>query len=157
MSSSPATRGPFVGSMMRVAHQWVIEHVYARVLAAGYTDLSRAQVSIFHYPTPDGLRPTELAAVLEVTKQSVNSVLRDMEALGYLRVVRDARDGRARVIRLTAKGRRLETVVYDGAESAAGAFTELLGPRRFTQLHDALEQIVGAARDHRLPHVTRKS
>jgi DNA-binding MarR family transcriptional regulator len=127
--------------MMRIAHQWVLAQVYARVVAAGYEDLGRSHVAMFRYPTPDGLRPSELADQLQITKQSVNDLLGEMEERGYLVRVDDPTDGRARVIRLTAKGRQLEKTVYDGAQSAELAIAELLGPRHFTQLRDALETV----------------
>ena len=48
-------------------------------------------------------------------------------------------DGRARVIRLTAKGRRLEETIYAAAGAAQLQIEEILGPRRFAQLHSSLE------------------
>jgi len=142
VSSASEERGPYVGSMMRNAHQWVIELVYARVVAAGYDDLGRSQIAMFRYPTPDGLRPSQLADRLQITKQSVNDLLGEMEERGYLVRVPDPTDGRARVIRLTAKGRQLEAIVYDGAQSAERAIAELLGPRQFAQLRHSLEKVV---------------
>ena len=127
---------------MRVAHQWVLSHIYDAVVAAGYEDLGRAHVGLFRYPTTDGLRPTELAERIHVTKQSVNDVLRDMEDLGYLVRVPDATDGRARVIRLTERGRQLEDVIHEGAHSAESAIARSLGPRRFTQFRASLEEVV---------------
>lgn len=140
-----------MGSMMRIAHQWVLAHVYARVVAAGYEDLGRSHVGMFRYPTPDGLRPSELADQLQITKQSVNDLLGDMEARGYLVRVPDPTDGRARVIRLTAKGHHLEEIVYDGAQSAELAIAELLGPRRFAQLRHSLEKVVSHISESDLP------
>jgi len=127
---------------MRLAHQWILEQVYAGVVAAGFEDLGRAHVGMFRYPTPHGLRPSELADQLQITKQSVNDLLHDMEVRGYLVRVPDPSDGRARVIRLTAKGRQLEEIVYDGAQSAELAIAELLGPHRFAQLRRSLEEVV---------------
>ncbi len=130
-----------MGSMMRVAHQWVLDQVYAGVVAAGFEDLGRFHVSMFRYPTPDGQRPTALAEQLQITKQSVNDLIGDMEARGYLVREPDPTDGRARVIRLTAKGHQLDKTVYDAVGSAERAIADLLGPRRFAQLHDALEEV----------------
>lgn len=127
--------------MMRVAHQWVLNHVYANVVAAGFDDLGRFHVGMFRYPTPEGLRPTELAEQLGITKQSVNDLLGDMEQRGYLVRVPDPTDGRARVIRLTARGHHLEDTVYDAARSAEEEIAALLGPQRFAQLRSALELV----------------
>ena len=48
----------------------------------------------------------KLADQVGITKQSVNDLLGHLEGHGYLVRVPDPADGRARVIRLTAKGQR---------------------------------------------------
>jgi DNA-binding MarR family transcriptional regulator len=142
VSSASEERGPGVGSLTRITHQWVLAQVYAYVTTRGFEDLGRSQVGMFRYPTLDGLRPSELAERLQSTKQSVNDLVGEMEERGYLIRVPDDTDGRARVIRLTAEGRRLEQTAYEGARTAERAIIELLGPRRFAQLKRSLEEIV---------------
>ncbi len=100
--------------MLRVGWQFVWEQIFSGVLAAGYDDLNPAHISAFRYPTLDRQRPTELADQLQITKQSVNDLLGHLEQRGYLTREPDPTDGRARVIRLTAKGRRLEKTVNSG-------------------------------------------
>ena len=141
MSTARQERLPFVGSMMRTTLRWVLDHAYEHVVAAGFDDLGRAHVGVFRYPTAEGLRPSELADRLQITKQSVNDLLHDLEERGYLVREADPSDGRARVVRLTKKGRALEDVVYAGAESAQQAIAELLGVRRFAQFRDALTAV----------------
>ena len=43
------------------------------------------------------------------------------------------------MIRLTSKGRRLEQTIYAEAGAAQLRIAEILGPRRFAQLHSSLE------------------
>lgn len=50
----------------------------------------------------------------------------------------DSADGRARVIGLTPKGRRLQETIYGEARAAQLRIAEILGPRRFAQLHSSL-------------------
>ncbi|MBN9492689.1 MarR family transcriptional regulator [bacterium] len=154
MSITRETREPFVGSMMRLALHWVLEEIYAGVTAAGYTDLSRAQVGMFRYPTSEGLRPTELAQRLRVTKQSVNDLLRGVERLGYLELVRDPADGRARIIRLTARGRQLEDVLYRCAGAAEAGIASLLDAGAFGEFRATLERLVKAINEGTLTRVS---
>ena len=135
-------RRPYIGSRMRIGLQWVRDYVYASVVAAGFEDLGRFHVGMFQYPTADGVRPTELAESLQITKQSVNGLLRDMEARGYLTLVPDPSDGRARIIRLTAEGHALEQVTHEAARAASEAFAQVLGARRYAALYAALDEIV---------------
>ena len=130
---------PSIGALLGVVWQWVREQMYAGVVAAGFDDLNAAHVGLWRYPGLDGLRPSQLADQRGITKQSVNDLLGHLEGHGYLLRVPDSVDGRARVIQLTAKGRRLQETIYVAAGVAQQQIEEILGPRRFAQLHSSLE------------------
>jgi DNA-binding MarR family transcriptional regulator len=130
---------PYVGAMLRVVWQWVRDQLYEGVVAAGYDDLNAAHVGLWRYPGLDGQRPSKLADQVGITKQSVNDLLGHLERNGYLLRVPVSGDGRARVIRLTSKGRRLGQTIYAEAGVAERRIAEILGPRRFAQLHSSLE------------------
>lgn len=136
---SNGERGPYVGAILGVVWQWIRDRLYAGVVAAGYDDLNAAHVGLWRYPGLEGIRPSKLAERAGITKQSVNDLLGHLEQHGYLLRVPDADDGRARVIRLTAKGRRLEQTIYAEAGAAQLRIAEILGQRRFAQLHSSLE------------------
>ena len=130
---------PYVGALLGVVWQWVRDQLYAGVVAAGYDDLNAAHVGLWRYPGLEGLRPSQLADRRGITKQSVNDLLGYLEQHGYLMRVPDSIDGRARVIRLTPKGWRLQRTIYAEAASAQLRIEEILGPRRYAQLHSSLE------------------
>jgi DNA-binding MarR family transcriptional regulator len=134
-------RSRYVGATMRVCWQWVRDQIYAGVIAAGYDDLNPAHVDLIRYPTLGGLRPTKLADQVGITKQSVNDLLGHLEGHGYLVRVPDPADGRGRVIRLTAKGQRLERTINAQAQAAETQIADILGTRRFAQLQSALEEL----------------
>jgi len=129
----------YIGATLRVVWQWVRDQMYAGVVAAGYDDLNAAHVGLWRYPGLDGRRPSQLADQAGITKQSINDLLGHLEQHGYLRRVPDSADGRARVIRLTSKGRRLEQTIYAEAGAAQLRIAEILGPQRFAQLQSSLE------------------
>jgi DNA-binding MarR family transcriptional regulator len=135
-------RGPYVGAMLRVVWQRVRDQLYAGVVAAGFDDLNAAHVALWRYPGLEGVRPSQLADRVGITKQSVNDLLGHLEGHGYLLRVHDSADGRARVIRLTAKGRRLEQTIYAAAGTAQLRIAQILGPGRFAQLHHSLELLI---------------
>jgi DNA-binding MarR family transcriptional regulator len=82
-----------------------------------------------------------------ITKQSVNDLLGHLEQHGYLLREPDSADGRVRVIRLTPKGRRLQQTIYAAAGAAQQKIEEILGPRRFAQLHSSLELLTEQLED----------
>jgi DNA-binding MarR family transcriptional regulator len=135
---------------MRVGWQWVRDQIFAGVVAAGYDDVNPAHIGLMRYPSLDGWRPSALADELQITKQSVNDLLGHLEQRGYLVRQPDPADGRARVVRLTAKGQRLEKTVNLQAQAAEAQIAEMLGPRRFGQMRNALQQLAGrVAQDNR--------
>ncbi len=147
MSSNSAVapegeRGPYVGAMLRVVWQWVRDQLYEGVVAAGFDDLNVAHVALWRYPGLNGVRPSQLADRVGITKQSVNDLLGHLEQHGYLLRVPDSADGRARVIRLTSRGRQLQDSIYSAAGTAQLRIAEILGPRRFAQLHSSLEMLI---------------
>jgi DNA-binding MarR family transcriptional regulator len=126
---------------MRMAQRWVMDQVYEGVRTSGYDDLGRSHVDMFRANIPDGLRPTEVAEQLGITKQSVNQAIRDLEAGCYLTLEPDPSDGRARVIRLTDKGCCVRDVAYNVAVSFEQAIARQLGQRRFAEFKKALVEV----------------
>ena len=135
--SRPST-GPWVGALLRAAWKGVRDHIDEAVKAAGYVDITRAHVSLFRHPTLDGMRPTDLAGEMQVSKQAVNDLLGDLERRGYIRRDVDPADRRGRLIRLTAKGTKLEDTVRLAARDAERQLERELGPDRFRSFREAL-------------------
>jgi DNA-binding MarR family transcriptional regulator len=142
MSSETGERTPYIGALMLVGWQWVRAQVFEGVLEAGYSDLTRAHVGLFRYPTLDRLRPTEIAEKMQITRQSVHDLLGHLEERGYLTRQPDPSSKRSRIVRLTPKGQRLELEIRDRARQAEEDMAEILGPTRFAELRKALEALI---------------
>jgi len=145
---------PYVGALLRPCWQWVRDQIFSGVAAAGYDDLNAAHVALFRYPGLDRQRPSELAEQLQITRQSVNDLLGHLESCGYITREAEPSDRRARVVRLTAKGRRLQTTIAKEAQAAELHIAELLGPRRFSQFRSALEELADHVADTKRPRTT---
>lgn len=141
MSTEPSTSRPYLGALLRVVWQKVRDRVEADVIGAGYHDLTAAHLHVFRYPSPDGSRPSELAAELQISKQAVNDLLGHLEENGYIVRRPDPADGRGRVVRLTDQGRRLERAVADAARAAEVRVGEVIGPERSADLRRTLEAL----------------
>jgi len=141
VSSDPVPHGgsfPTIGALLRLAWLAFRNRMYSRVRAAGYNDLSPAHVLLFRYPTVAGLRPSQLADSLGLSRQSVNDLLRHLEAKGYLVLQPDPSDGRARRIALTERGAALLTCVYQAAQEVAEEWALALGRERVEELRQML-------------------
>ena len=66
--------------------------------------LTPALVRLLPHLSRHGIRPTELARRIEVSKQAVGQALADSASRRLVELVPDPSDGRARLVRLTASG-----------------------------------------------------
>ena len=71
---------------------------------AGRRLLTPALVRLLPHLSRDGIRPTELARRVDVSKQAVGQSLRELESRALVEMVSDPSDGRARLVRLTPAG-----------------------------------------------------
>jgi DNA-binding MarR family transcriptional regulator len=114
---------------------------HSGVCEDGYDDLNPAHVSLFRYEGLDGRRPTQLAESMQITKQSINDLLRHLERCGYLHCRPDPEDGRARLVRLTARGRQLDAAVRVHAAAAELELARELGEESFREFYLLLQKI----------------
>lgn len=135
---------PRVGALLRLAWRKIRDHIFEGVQAEGYGDLNPAHLALFRYEGVEGWRPTQLAESMQITKQSVNDLLRHLEDHSYLECRPEPGDKRMRVIRLTAKGRRLEATVRKHAEAAESHLAKELGEEKFREFHGMLLKIIGS-------------
>jgi DNA-binding MarR family transcriptional regulator len=112
-----------------------------RVQAVGYTDLRPGHGCLFGNIDADGSRLTELAERARMTKQSVGEVTSDLEARGYVERVPDPNDGRAKIIRLTARGLEAQAVGRALIDDIERDWAERFGAEHLAALREALEAI----------------
>jgi DNA-binding MarR family transcriptional regulator len=106
---APPPRGPVptIISVFRRTAGLMLEDLIGRLTAAGYEGLSAAHQVVFENLDRDGTRLTELAARAGMTHQSMSELVSVLEQRGYLERRADPGDGRARLVCLTAPGRRM--------------------------------------------------
>ena len=89
----------------------------------------------------------DLAARAGMTKQGMMLLVDDLENRGYVRRVPDPEDARARVVRLTARGRRYVAEFRRALAAVEGRVRRDLGDGRFDAMRAALEDLVSASPD----------
>jgi DNA-binding MarR family transcriptional regulator len=133
---------PQIGALLRMAWEQVQDEVYEKLEALGFLDLRPAHRPVMRYPPIDGLRPSQLAARTNLSKQAANDLLRDLEKMGYLRLDPDPTDGRARIIRLTERGWRFQHISAQLSRSVGERWAKAIGQDRFDAFADTLRTII---------------
>ena len=127
-----------IGALLRVPAQAVHRRIIHELNEAGFEELRVPHMAVLQFPGPDGVRPGALAERAGISKQAMNQLLRSLESLGYI-VRSDApNEGRARIVRLTRRGRAAYAKIHDILRDIEGEWMAELGPRRFAELKEIL-------------------
>ena len=142
LTKSPIeTRDMRIGALLRVPAQAIQRRIIKGLNAAGFEELRVPHMAVLQYPGPDGVRPGMLAERAGMSKQAMNQLLRSLEHLGYI-VRSDAPDeGRARIIRLTKRGRGAYSRISDILRDIEREWSAELGTERFAQLKELLFRV----------------
>lgn len=132
---------PLIGGLLRLLSETVRDQILSDVGARGYTDIRRAHLSVFQFPSPDGVAPSVLATRANMTKQSMNYLLGELEDRGYLERRHTATDGRSREIFLTSRGKRLVEVMRSSVREIEETWRRLLGKDRFGEMKSSLMDV----------------
>ena len=139
----PPVGPPLIGALLRQALETVHRSMLDALHAKGFDDLEPHHLPVLQYPGPDGLRPSDLAARLGISKQALNYKLRELERLGYLDRHDDPDDLRSRRIALTARGRAIVPVIRNAVRRTERAWAAELGEERLEQLRSILTDLRG--------------
>ncbi len=111
---------------------------------AGFPDVTYAHLPIFRSEGPDGRQPTEIAETAQRSKQTVNDLLGQLERAGYLKRKSHPDDGRARVVRLTARGRRLDAAIWEAGREVERTWRNRIGEPAWGSFREVLDQLAQA-------------
>jgi DNA-binding MarR family transcriptional regulator len=139
MSTTPP-RPPLI-RLLDNAFDAFAEEMTRRVAETPYSDVRITHGCVFGNIQPEGSRLTYLAERANMTKQSVGEVTTELERLGYVERVPDPNDGRAKIIRLTERGRAAQSLGLGIIEQIEQDWAERYGVERVAALRDALEAI----------------
>lgn len=111
-------------SLLRRTTALMVDEITTRLEASGFPDSPPTFHPIFENLDPGGTRLTTLAVRTGLTHQSVGEVVAVLEQRGYVERVPDPADGRARLVVLTASGKRLVRVAVALIDDIEREWTE---------------------------------
>jgi len=128
-------------ALLRIASQAMTEQLAEWIAASGFAGVQPAHSAVFQplWQMLDGACITALARASRITKQSMSTLITDLEAGGYVERIEDPDDARATRVRLTARGRAYGKAVRGFALSVEEDWAERIGAQRIQELRATLE------------------
>src|SRR6266508_1842852 len=130
--------GQLLGRMLR---RFRVE-LFQRAQEAGYSEIREAHLQVFGNIDWSGTRLTDLAARANMTRPSMAELVDDLEGAGYLERKLDPSDGRAKLICLTRKGKRVMTQALRVTRDIEREYVEAVGAQRFETMAWTLQALV---------------
>jgi DNA-binding MarR family transcriptional regulator len=124
--------------LMFIASRSAGNRIFEALQRAGFEDLTIAQSRLMMGLDPDGTRLSVLADRAQIAKQTATALVDRLERAGYVDRVPDPSDGRARLVRMTARAEAVVPLARAEEDRIEAEWREHLGPRRMQQLREAL-------------------
>ena len=134
---------PQLGRLLLAAHRTLAGDLVVELEERGWPDIRASQASLLlNVDRRSGTRLTELARRAGVTKQAMMVVVDELEVRGLVRRTPDPEDGRAKVVRLTARGRTLAAECRRAVAAVEARARRTLGGRRYEGLRETLDLLL---------------
>jgi DNA-binding MarR family transcriptional regulator len=139
------TRDAATLQLLFKASRLVNERALSRAAAGpGGPEVRAAHTALFPHLDFEGIRLTDLAARVGVTKQAVGQLVDDLVELGMVERVSDPADGRAKRIRFSRRGHAALLRGLGVLRDLEGELRETVGARRMRDLHETLALVIAA-------------
>lgn len=135
-------KAPYIGALLRLAHQEVQSRLLKALADRGLGDINQAYFGLFQYPPIDGMRPIDLAKRLGISKQALNHLLGQLEKLGYLQRRHAQPNGHAAVY-LSERGWLVVESNVATMRQIEADWQQQLGKKQFADLKAALKELTG--------------
>ena len=110
-------------------------------LAEQAPELRPSQLRVLEWLPPEGLTITELAECTEMTTQGCGQFVRQLDALGMVDVAVADHDARARVVRVTERGRAALERSAAVLRACDDAWAAQVGAERWRVFREVLEEV----------------
>jgi DNA-binding MarR family transcriptional regulator len=131
-----------IGELLRNPNAARQRHVERGLAAAGHGAIHPPHLPVFEYIDQErGSRITDLAKHANVSAQAMSEVVAYLERHGYVERVPDPADGRARLVRLTDRGRALYAAAVRLVVGLESDWAERIGERKMRLLKRLLAEL----------------
>jgi DNA-binding MarR family transcriptional regulator len=144
---------PELSSLDRVRHEhlgWLLgradllfaEGVTRAMHERGFAGIRLVHIALIRNVDENGTRITDIARRAGMTKQATGQLVAEFVELDYIRLVADPDDGRAKIARYTAKGKRLLVAIVASIEQTEETVSAAIGAAQLTTLKTTLGRLL---------------
>jgi DNA-binding MarR family transcriptional regulator len=133
--------------LLREPFQAMTDLLIARLAVRGHDAIRSAHGAVFEFLDDDGTRVSVLAERARITKQSMAELVAHLEAHGYVARASDPADGRAKLVRATARGREVYAIARELVAETEAALAARLGANELAELRRLLTRLGEALDD----------
>jgi DNA-binding MarR family transcriptional regulator len=119
----------------------VNDHIHARLCQAGHPEVRTAHGVVFQFIDDAGTHVSALAQRAQMTKQSMAELVAHLERHGYVERIPDPADRRAKLVRVTPRGRETIPLAREAIAEVEARWSEALGERDMERLRGLLERL----------------
>lgn len=113
----------------------------------GFTDIKPSHFNILRHLNPEGMRQVDLAKDAGVTKQAVGKMISELQQCGYVSLVEDDEDKRAKKVVYTGKGKKLIDASISIVKEMEVEFGDRLGIDNYANLRTGLVVLLESLAD----------
>lgn len=141
-----------IGELLRNPNAARVAFVEQGFAAHGHPDIRQPHLPILEYiDREQGARITYLARHANVTIQAMGELVTYLERRGYVERVPDPSDGRAKLVRLTARGSELYALAVQLVTELEATWAGYLGKRKMRRLKRLLAELWDEIEAHPTP------
>ena len=105
--------------------------------------LTASHARLLDHLPPEGARATDLATRMRITKQALGQLATQLADRGYLDLVADPDDGRAKLIRCTPRGTGAQQALRAAAVALEDRWRAEVGEARYAVFREVLAELAG--------------
>ena len=128
-----------LGRLFLNGFRWMDASFVELLADQGWRQIPKSHSLVFPHLLEGGIRPSEIARRAGVSRQAIHQVLRDLRRKGLVEVTPDPTHRRAKLVFLTALGRRFDEAVEEAASRMEEELADRIGRKTVGSLRAALE------------------
>jgi DNA-binding MarR family transcriptional regulator len=143
-SSIDRIRHEHLGWLLGRADLLFAEGVTREMHERGFAGIRLVHIALIRNVDENGTRISEIAKRAGMTKQATGQLVAEFVELGYIKLVPDPDDGRAKIARYTARGRRLLIAIVASIEATETIVASAIGNAELDGLKQTLAKLLSA-------------